>query len=177
MIQFEAAKRCFPRFVGKGNPYLELAKLYQGEGNPEESIAELEAYAEIAQEDFGVRKELAAWYEAKHDDAKVIRVSDEMIEISPFGANRRKPPDLDLHKRLRGGADARRPQGGGGARVEGAGAADRPAARGGARGGGRRGRAADARRPAARARQGRRGATSRRSARWRRPGVGRRRRR
>lgn len=99
MAHFEAAKKCFPRFVGKGNPYVELSKLYEGEGRAEKSIAELEAYAAIAQEDYGVRKKLASWYEAKKDDAKVIKFSNEMIEISPFGANRGKAPDLDLHKR------------------------------------------------------------------------------
>jgi len=96
---FEAAKACFPRFVGKGNPYLELMKLYEGAGQPEKAIHEVEAYAEIAQEDYGARKKLASWYEAKKDDAALMRVSNEMIEISPFGANRSKPPDLDLHKR------------------------------------------------------------------------------
>ncbi len=96
---FEAAKQCFPRFVGKGNPYLELSKLYEGEAKADAAIAELEAYAAIAQEDYAVRKKLASWYESKHDDAKVIHYSNEMIEITPFGANRGKPPDLDLHRR------------------------------------------------------------------------------
>lgn len=100
VTQFEAAKKCFPRFVGKGNPYVELAKLYEGAGKPAQAIAELEAYAAIAQEDYGVRKKLVSWYESRHDDAKVAKFSMEMIEISPFGANRKDPPDLELHKKF-----------------------------------------------------------------------------
>ncbi len=97
---YQAAKVCFPRYVGKGNPYVALAKLYEGSGEPAKAIAELEAYADIAQEDFGVRRKLAAWYLQKKDDEALVRVSQEMIEISPFGANRKDKPDLDLHKRL-----------------------------------------------------------------------------
>ena len=97
---YQAAKVCFPRYVGKGNPYVALAKLYEGSGEPAKAIAELEAYADIAQEDFGVRRKLAAWYVEKKDDEALVRVSEEMIEISPFGANRKDRPDLDLHKRL-----------------------------------------------------------------------------
>jgi tetratricopeptide (TPR) repeat protein len=100
VAQFEAAKRCFPRFVGKGSPYLELARLHEGGGKPEEAVAQLEAYAEIAQEDYEVRRKLAGWYATKKDDARLVRVSEEMIEINPFGASRGKPPDLDLHRRF-----------------------------------------------------------------------------
>jgi len=97
---YHAAKACFPRYVGKGNPYVELAKLYEGSGEGAKAIAEMEAYAEIAQEDFGVRRKLAAWYVEKKDDEALVRVSEEMIQITPFGANRKDKPDLDLHKRL-----------------------------------------------------------------------------
>jgi tetratricopeptide (TPR) repeat protein len=96
---YEAAKRCFPRFVGRGNPYLELAKLHRGAGKTEEAVRELEAYARLSSEDYRVRAELAAWYEKKKDDGAVLRLSQEMVEINPFGANRSDPPDLDLHRR------------------------------------------------------------------------------
>jgi len=98
--QYEAAKKCFPRYVGKGNPYVELAKLHEGAGKPERAIDELVAYAAIAQEDYRVRKKLVSWFESKHDDAKVATYSMEMIEISPFGANRDAAPDLELHKKF-----------------------------------------------------------------------------
>ncbi|MCC7138413.1 MAG: tetratricopeptide repeat protein [Planctomycetes bacterium] len=97
---YEAAKKCFPRFVGKGNPYVALAELRQGEGDAEGAMKELEAYAEIAQEDWGVRKKLLAWYVSRKDDAAVARVCAEMIEISPFGASRGKKPDLEVHARF-----------------------------------------------------------------------------
>ncbi len=96
--QMNAAKACFPRYVGRGNPYLELAKLYEGESKPAKAVAELEAFAEIAQEDYGVRRKLAAWYKDRHDDAALLRVSEEMVEINPFGAKKGDPPDLDLHR-------------------------------------------------------------------------------
>ena len=99
VTQFEAAKACFPRQTGKGSPYLELARLYEGAGRMEDAVRELEAYAAIAQEDYGVRRKLAGWYESKKDDESILRVSEEMIEISPFGAPKGKPPDLDLHRR------------------------------------------------------------------------------
>ena len=99
---FEAAKACFPSLVGAGSPYLSLAKLYTGAGKPEKAVLELEGYARIAHEDYEVRKKLAAWYVDKKDDVALMRVSDEMIQISPFGADRGKAPDLDLHVRYAG---------------------------------------------------------------------------
>jgi tetratricopeptide (TPR) repeat protein len=103
----EAAKRCFPSYLGSKSPYLQLAKLYEGSGKPEKAIAELEQYAAIVgnplgidQGAYSVREKLASWYEAKKADDALIRVSEEMIEISPFGADRGDPPDLVLHKRL-----------------------------------------------------------------------------
>jgi tetratricopeptide (TPR) repeat protein len=96
----EAAQRCFPRQIGKDSPHLGLAALHEGAGATARAVAEYEAYAAIAQEDYGVRKKLAAWYASQKDDAALIRVSREMIEISPFGAKRSDPPDLDLHRGL-----------------------------------------------------------------------------
>jgi tetratricopeptide (TPR) repeat protein len=96
--QLEAAKACFPRHIGKGNPYLELAKLYQGSGEVKKAIAEMEAYAKVASEDYGVRKSLASHYKREKDDAALLRVSQEMVEINPFGAKRGDDPDLDLHR-------------------------------------------------------------------------------
>jgi tetratricopeptide (TPR) repeat protein len=99
VAHFEAAKRCFPRQTGRGSPYLELARLHEGGGRMEDAVRELEAYAAIAQEDYEVRRKLAGWYASQKDDESLIRVSDEMIEISPFGAPKGKPPDLLLHRR------------------------------------------------------------------------------
>lgn len=96
----EAAKQCFPRYVAKDSPYLQLARLYRAGNDFERSIGELEAYAEIAAEDFGVRKELLRWYESKKNWAAVARVCEEMVDITPFGANVKmgQAPDLTLHR-------------------------------------------------------------------------------
>lgn len=94
----EAAKRCFPRAIGRTSPYLQLARLYRGSGKAEKAIAELEAYAAIAAEDYGVRKELRSWYLQKEDWKSLARVCEESIDISPFGANKGKKPDMKLHR-------------------------------------------------------------------------------
>lgn len=97
----EAAKRCFPAYIGRDSPYLQLARLYRGEGEMAKAIAELEAYAAIAAEDYDVRRELKGWYLAQEDWEAVARVSEEMNDVSPFGANvlgGREPPDLTLHR-------------------------------------------------------------------------------
>ncbi|MDJ0523238.1 MAG: tetratricopeptide repeat protein [Planctomycetota bacterium] len=96
----EAAKACFPRYVGRDSPYLQLAKLYRGAGQMDKAMAELEAYAAIAAEDYGVRKELKAWHKAKSDHAAVARICHEMIDITPYGANvaRGEAPDMELHR-------------------------------------------------------------------------------
>jgi len=94
----EAAKRCFPRYLGKDSPYLQLAKLYRGENKKEQAVAEMEAFAAIAAEDVGVRAELLAWYKEKKDAASVARVCEELVDVSPFGADRGKPPNLTLHR-------------------------------------------------------------------------------
>jgi tetratricopeptide (TPR) repeat protein len=98
--QYEAAKACFPRHVGKGNAYLALADLYKGAGDAAKALKEYEAYAEIAQEDYEVRRLLLSRYVDAGRDADVIRVANEMIEITPFGAPRGKPPNLDVHGAL-----------------------------------------------------------------------------
>jgi tetratricopeptide (TPR) repeat protein len=94
----EAAKRCFPRYAAKDSPFLQLARLYRAAGKNEEAIRELEAFAEIAAENVGVRRDLKAWYLSKEDWAAVARVCEELIDVSPFGADPGKTPDLALHR-------------------------------------------------------------------------------
>ena len=56
----------------------------------------------MAAENYKVRKELKAWYLQKKDWAGVARVCEEMIDVSPFGANikgqNKRPPDMELHR-------------------------------------------------------------------------------
>jgi tetratricopeptide (TPR) repeat protein len=94
----EAAKVCFPRYLAKDSPYLQLAKLYRANGQLEKAMGELEAFAAIAAEDYPVRKELKAWHKQRKDAAAVARVCEEMVDITPFGANRNEEPDLTLHR-------------------------------------------------------------------------------
>ncbi len=98
--QLEAAKKCFPRYIARNSPYLQLAKLRRGENDLPAAMKELEAFAAIAAEHYGVRKELKSWYKKQEDHAAVARVCEEMVDISPFGANvaRDEPPDLELHR-------------------------------------------------------------------------------
>ncbi|MCP5070604.1 MAG: hypothetical protein GY946_28915, partial [bacterium] len=96
----QAAKRCFPRAVGKNSPYLQLAKIYRGEGDAKSALAELEAYAAISAEDYDVRKELRRAYLRSQDWESLARVCEEMVDVSPFGADIRggAEPDLELHR-------------------------------------------------------------------------------
>jgi len=96
----EAAKACFPRYVGRDSPYRQLAKLYRGAGDTAKAMEELSAFAAIAAEHYGVRKELKTWFKMQKKAADVARVCEEMIDISPFGANvkRGEAPDLALHR-------------------------------------------------------------------------------
>ncbi|MDJ0975986.1 MAG: tetratricopeptide repeat protein [Planctomycetota bacterium] len=96
----EAAKRCFPRYVAKDSPYLQLARLYRGGNQFEKAIGELEAFAAIAAENMEVRKELLAWYVQKKDWKQVARVCEEMVDITPFGTNvkRGEAPDMKMHR-------------------------------------------------------------------------------
>lgn len=99
VAHYEAAKRCFPRWVGEGDPYRSLAKLYLGDGKTAAAMKELEAFADIAQENYDVRTKLLAWYVEQKDDAGILRVCEELNQITPFGAARGKPPNLDVHAR------------------------------------------------------------------------------
>lgn len=94
----EAAKRCFPRYVAKDSPYLQLAKLYRGGGEQQKAIAELEGFADIAAEHVGVRRDLKSWYLSQEDWKAVARVCEELVDVSPFGSEPGKPPDLALHR-------------------------------------------------------------------------------
>jgi tetratricopeptide (TPR) repeat protein len=96
----EGAKRCFPRYVGRDSPYLQLARLHRGANEMEKAMAELEAFAAVSAENFDVRQELKTWHKKRGDHAAVARVCEEMIDVSPFGGNVKggEAPDLELHR-------------------------------------------------------------------------------
>jgi tetratricopeptide (TPR) repeat protein len=95
----EAAKRCFPLHNGDDSPYLLLAKIHEGAGEVAKALAEYEAFARVSPENYAVRaKKLKPAYLQAKDLAAIVRVSEEMIDISPFGANKDERPDLQLHR-------------------------------------------------------------------------------
>jgi tetratricopeptide (TPR) repeat protein len=71
-----------------------------GAGRLDAAMAEREAFAAIAAEHYGVRKDLKSWYKQRGDHAAVSRVCEEMVDISPYGANVKagEEPDLELHR-------------------------------------------------------------------------------
>ncbi len=94
----EAAKLCFPTMVGKNSPYVQLAKLYTGSGRTGDALRELESYAGVAGEDYGVRKKLLSHYKEEGNHERVVKLCGEMVDISPFGASANEKPDLELHR-------------------------------------------------------------------------------
>jgi tetratricopeptide (TPR) repeat protein len=98
MEHLQAAKRCFPFHAGEDSPYRQLATLHRGAGDEDAALAELEAYSRIAPEDYDVRKELREAYAERGDMPNLARICEECIDISPFGANPREPPDMELHR-------------------------------------------------------------------------------
>jgi tetratricopeptide (TPR) repeat protein len=98
IAHLEAAKRCFPFHNGKDSPYLQLAGLFEAT-DPARALAEYEAFARVAAENYQVRSEkLKPAYLRREDWENLSRVCEEMVDISPFGANRDDPPDLALHR-------------------------------------------------------------------------------
>ena len=102
-----AAAKCFPAYgggigtarkPGPGNPYDQLAKLYAAKGDIEASVAQKETLARVAPRNMKVRRELRAWYHQQKDWQALARVCDEMIDVNPFGADKKDPPDLELHR-------------------------------------------------------------------------------
>ena len=112
-----------PTWSGKESPYLLLAQLYRGGDEIEKAIAELEGYAAVAGEDYGVRKELKAWYRDRGDHARVVELCGEMVEISPVRRRPGRAARPGAAPGLRRGAARAGPQGRGPARAGGPGRA------------------------------------------------------
>ncbi len=100
VAHLQAAKKCFPRYSGKDNPYTQLAKIYRSAGKLDESIKEMHGYIAVAPKDYKARKELLDWHAEKKEWKTVRKLCEEMVDISPFGANvsRDEMPDLELHR-------------------------------------------------------------------------------
>jgi tetratricopeptide (TPR) repeat protein len=87
IAEFEAAKRCFPRYVGTGkkedNPYVQLAAIYDARDEPEKAEAELAALVAIDHDDVKHRLQLAKIYRQKGDLDRLIAMCREAIYIEP----------------------------------------------------------------------------------------------
>jgi tetratricopeptide (TPR) repeat protein len=92
IAEYEAAKADFPRFVGDGNPYLELESLYRAKDRAADAQKELETYVTISHNDTKVRRQLADAYGEKEDWAKQLQYLEEILWVNPF--------DVDLHGEL-----------------------------------------------------------------------------
>ena len=100
VAHLQAAKKCFPRYAGKDNPYSQLAKLYRSAGMLKRSIQEMHGYIAVAPKDYKARKELLDWHIEQKEWKQARKLCEEMVDISPFGGNVSKDqePDLDLHR-------------------------------------------------------------------------------
>jgi tetratricopeptide (TPR) repeat protein len=96
MEQYEAAKACFPSYAGPKNPYLELARLKEGEENLEGAMSELESYVKLANTDIDHRMKLADWYASEGSIDRLIDVLEQVVMIYPLGEKLAMP----VHVRL-----------------------------------------------------------------------------
>ena len=96
IAEFQAAKACFDRYAGPGNPYLEIARLKQGEGDVEGAMAEIRDYVRLANTDIPRRLDLANHYEAGGDWQKLVDILNEVVWIYPLDAK----SSMTVHVRL-----------------------------------------------------------------------------
>lgn len=80
----QAAKRLFPRFVGPGNPYLELARIYRKKGEPEKARREIEAFVGLDAKAVDHRVSLAEYYLEHGNGARAVDYLREATQVSPF---------------------------------------------------------------------------------------------
>jgi tetratricopeptide (TPR) repeat protein len=80
----QAAKRLFPRFVGPGNPYLELAQIYRKKGDLDQARREIEAFVGLDAKAVDQRVSLAKYYLEHGDSARAVGYLREATQVSPF---------------------------------------------------------------------------------------------
>jgi len=85
IAHLEAAKTLFPRFVGPGNPYLELARIYRKKGDPEKARGEIEAFVRLEAKDVDHRVRLAEHYLEHGDADRAVGYLREANQVTPFG--------------------------------------------------------------------------------------------
>jgi tetratricopeptide (TPR) repeat protein len=81
---YQKAKACFPSYIGAGNSYIELVKIYESLNQTENAIKELEAYCAIEGNDPQARLKLAKYYQQKNQHDKAITVLNAVHEIYTY---------------------------------------------------------------------------------------------
>jgi len=82
--EYERAKSDFPEFVGPGNPYTALERLYRARGDEARAFEELRELAELDNTEIRARRELAKRYRADGDLSRALRYLVEILWVDPF---------------------------------------------------------------------------------------------
>ncbi len=85
-VHLRRAIELYPVVTGPGSPRLRLAKLLMGEGEGRlaEAMQLRREHADVAEDDFGVRVELARYYEDQGDAANELATLLELRDITPL---------------------------------------------------------------------------------------------
>lgn len=84
IVHLKAAKKLFPRFVEKGNPYLELARLHGQKGEKEAARQEIEAFVRLEARDVRHRLELADHLIQEGMFSRALPFLREANQVVPF---------------------------------------------------------------------------------------------
>ena len=88
--EFDESKKCLPGYIKyEDNPYYYLAQIYEEKGEKDKMIKELEAYVNIAYEDFTTQMKLAKIYRENNQNDKLISLLEDLVYLDP--------KDLKLH--------------------------------------------------------------------------------
>jgi tetratricopeptide (TPR) repeat protein len=82
--EYEKAKRNFPEFVGPGNAYLALERIYLARDEKDKAMRELRAFAELDNTDLRSRRLLADWYREKGDLSRSLKYLVEILWVNPL---------------------------------------------------------------------------------------------
>ncbi len=92
IAHLQAAQKLFPRYVGQGNPYLELARLHGQKGDKEAARKEIEAFVGLEARDVHHRLELADHLVREGLFSRALPFLREANQVVPFVAR--------IHERL-----------------------------------------------------------------------------
>jgi tetratricopeptide (TPR) repeat protein len=88
--EFNESKKCLPGYIKyEDNPYYYLAQIYEEKGEKDKMVKELEAYVNIAHEDFTTQMKLAKIYRGNNQNEQLISLLEDLVYLDP--------KDLKLH--------------------------------------------------------------------------------